>query len=74
MTCMSELTLRIGRVEDGHVRVEVMDKDKMTGEDWVIWVCEVNQSWTKDSQKAALKATFAYLNTFIDLSEGGTHN
>lgn len=70
---MSELILDIERVEDGHARVQVFDTDLESGERHLVWSCEVVQSFTKDAQKAALKATLAYLNTFIDLSEGGQH-
>lgn len=70
---MSELIFSIERVEDGHAKVRVFDTDLQSGERILVWSCEVVQEWTKEAQRAALKATLNYLNSYIDLSEGGQH-
>lgn len=63
--------LHIERLEEGKVRVRVVEEDRARGEELLIWDVTVNQDLTRTAQKAALKATMNYLNEYLDLSEGG---
>lgn len=68
---MTSFTLNLERVEEGHVRVSVLEEDDLSGASHVIWACEANTDDTRKSQTDALKATFTYLNKYVDLSQGG---
>lgn len=70
---MTTMRLMLERVEDGIVRVRVVDEDVQAPAESLIWECTVAQDYTRKAQKAALKATLDYLNTFIDLSQGGRY-
>jgi hypothetical protein len=63
--------LHIERVEEGCVRVRVVEEDRTSGDELLIWDVTVNQDLTRTAQKAALKATMDYLNQYLDLSHGG---
>lgn len=63
--------LHIERVEEGCVRVRVVEEDRTSGDEILIWDVTVNQDLTRSAQKAALKATMDYLNQYLDLSHGG---
>lgn len=68
---MTRLQLQLERKDDGLVTARVLDYDEGDNPSYLIWECTVGQETTRGAQKAALKATFDYLNSFIDLSEGG---
>ena len=69
---MVKMELNLERVEDGTVRCQVVeinpDDDSETA---LIFDVTVNQEWTRDAQKAALRAVMRHLNEYIDLSQGG---
>lgn len=68
---MIRFQLQLEKKEDGVVQVRVLDEDE--GGNWsqMVWECTVAQDLTRTAQKAALKATVDYLNSFVDLSHGG---
>ena len=68
---MVEFTLQLERIEEGRVRATVLETDDMSGTPLVLWSCEANVSDTAQAQKDVMRATFNYLNKFIDLSQGG---
>lgn len=72
---MSEPTkflLTMEKVTSGTVRVGVHDIDPDHPDNTaLVWECTVAQEWTQGAQKAALKATMTYLNSFVDLSGRG---
>lgn len=70
---MTTFTLHLERIEDGVVKVDVVDHDEQADRDTLIWSVTVAQDYTRNAQKAALKATFDYLNQFVDLSQGGRY-
>lgn len=70
---MAAFVLHIDRVEEGTVTVSVVDHDEQADKDVLVWSVTVAQDYTRTAQKAALKATFDYLNQFLDLSQGGRY-
>lgn len=70
---MIQLQMQLERKDDGLVQVRVLDLDEGGHPSHLVWECSVGQDTTKGAQRDALKATFDYLNRFIDLSEGGRY-
>lgn len=71
---MIQLQLQLERKDNGIVQARLLEYDHQTEEPTaLIWECTVAQETTRHAQKAALKATMDYLNTFLDLSEGGRY-
>jgi hypothetical protein len=70
---MIKMTLHIERIEDGVVKIDVVDADDQADKESLIFSVTVAQDYTKTAQKAALKAVLNYLNQFIDLSQGGRY-
>lgn len=70
---MTRLQLQLERKDDGLVQVRVLDYDEGDNPTHLVWECTVGQDTTRGAQRDALKATFNYLNGFLDLSEGGRY-
>ena len=71
---MTKMVLTMERVQSQVVRVAVHDIDEDNADNYLLlWDCTVAQETTKQAQKAALKATFDYLNQYLDLSQGGLY-
>lgn len=70
---MTQFIISIERVEEGVVKVDVVDTESVSDKDTLIFSATVAQDYTRSAQKAALKATFNYLNEFLDLSQGGRY-
>ena len=71
---MTRMVLTMERVQSQVVRVALHDFDPDEPDNnLLLWECTVAQELTKDAQKAALKATMSYLNSFVDLSEQGMY-
>lgn len=70
---MIRLQFQLERKDDGLVTARVLDYDEGDNPAHLVWECTIGQDTTKGAQEATLKATFTYLNDFLDLTEGGRY-